>query len=145
MNRGHTYSGIKPSDDRGVANMIEYVMVTGIIMVLFITMLLLVHANFVENTDQTKLPIRHSRISATAFPPELLMCMPLHREPGISPLILISRTRSAGGTTWLKSAGARKARPLISGVMISGLRWDFRNRGIQTRAGQGKHHGFRSK
>jgi Flp pilus assembly pilin Flp len=53
MNRGHTYSGIKPSDDRGVANMIEYVMVTGIIMVLFITMLLLVHANFVEKPVNT--------------------------------------------------------------------------------------------
>jgi len=35
--------------DTGVANMIEYVMVTGIVMVLFIIMLLLVHANFIDS------------------------------------------------------------------------------------------------
>jgi hypothetical protein len=35
-------------DDSGVATMIEYVMVTGVVMGLFIVMLLLVYANFVE-------------------------------------------------------------------------------------------------
>jgi hypothetical protein len=37
-----------PPDDAGVATMIEYVMVSGVIMGLFIVMLLLVHAHFVE-------------------------------------------------------------------------------------------------
>lgn len=39
--------------DTGVANMIEYVMITGIVMVLFIVMLLLVHANFVDSPVRT--------------------------------------------------------------------------------------------
>jgi hypothetical protein len=43
----------KRSDDRGVANMIEYVMITAIIMTLFITMLLLVHENFVQRPVNT--------------------------------------------------------------------------------------------
>jgi len=41
------------ADDTGVSNMIEYVIVSGIIMVLFITMLLLVHANFIESPVRT--------------------------------------------------------------------------------------------
>jgi hypothetical protein len=44
----HGHSQKTKSDDAGVATMIEYVMVTGVIMTLFIVMLLLVHANFVE-------------------------------------------------------------------------------------------------
>lgn len=40
-------------DEGGVANMIEYVMVTGVIMGLFIVMLLLVYANFVETPVNT--------------------------------------------------------------------------------------------
>jgi len=40
-------------DDAGVANMIEYVMVTGVIMALFIVMLLLVYANFVYGPINT--------------------------------------------------------------------------------------------
>jgi len=42
----HKQSG--QPDDSGVATMIEYVMVTGVVMGLFIVMLLLVYANFVE-------------------------------------------------------------------------------------------------
>ena len=41
------------SDDAGVANLIEYIMVTGILMALLIVMLLLVHANFVETPVNT--------------------------------------------------------------------------------------------
>jgi hypothetical protein len=41
------------ADDTGVSNMIEYVLVTGILMVLFITMLLLVHTNFIEDPAKT--------------------------------------------------------------------------------------------
>lgn len=51
MKRGHTHK--VRADENAVANMIEYVMITGIIMVLFITMLLLVHANFVEKPVNT--------------------------------------------------------------------------------------------
>jgi hypothetical protein len=40
-------------DDAGVANLIEYIMVTGILMALLIVMLLLVHANFVETPVNT--------------------------------------------------------------------------------------------
>jgi hypothetical protein len=40
-------------EDTGVASMIEYVMVSGVIMVLFITMLLLVNANFMEGPVNT--------------------------------------------------------------------------------------------
>ena len=40
-------------DDTGVANLIEYIMVTGILMALLIVMLLLVHANFVETPVNT--------------------------------------------------------------------------------------------
>lgn len=39
--------------DTGVASMIEYVMVSGVIMVLFITMLLLVNTNFMEGPVNT--------------------------------------------------------------------------------------------
>jgi hypothetical protein len=41
------------TNDTGVATLIEYVMVTGIIMVLFISMLLLVHTNFVDTPVRT--------------------------------------------------------------------------------------------
>jgi hypothetical protein len=41
------------SDDSGVATMIEYVMVSGVVMGLFIVMLLLVYANFVETPVTT--------------------------------------------------------------------------------------------
>ena len=51
MKRGHSHK-LQP-DDAGVANMIEYVMVSGVLMVLFIIMLLLVHANFVETPVNT--------------------------------------------------------------------------------------------
>ena len=51
MKRGHSHK-LQP-DDAGVANMIEYVMVSGVLMVLFIVMLLLVHANFVETPVNT--------------------------------------------------------------------------------------------
>jgi hypothetical protein len=40
-------------EDTGVASMIEYVMVSGVIMVLFITMLLLVNANFMQGPVNT--------------------------------------------------------------------------------------------
>ena len=46
MNRGHSHK--TRADDAGVAAMIEYVMVSGVLMGLFIVMLLLVYANFVE-------------------------------------------------------------------------------------------------
>lgn len=51
MKTGHTHKS-KP-DDTGVANLIEYIMVTGILMALLIVMLLLVHANFVETPVNT--------------------------------------------------------------------------------------------
>lgn len=51
MKTGHSR---KPQpDDAGVANLIEYIMVTGILMALLIVMLLLVHANFVETPVNT--------------------------------------------------------------------------------------------
>ncbi len=40
-------------EDSGVATMIEYVMVTGVVMVLFVVMLLLVNANFMEGPVNT--------------------------------------------------------------------------------------------
>jgi hypothetical protein len=46
MKHGHSHK--TRADDAGVATMIEYVMVSGILMGLFIVMLLLVHSNFVE-------------------------------------------------------------------------------------------------
>jgi len=49
----HGHSPKTQSDDAGVATMIEYVMVTGVIMVLFIVMFLLVQANFVETPVNT--------------------------------------------------------------------------------------------
>jgi hypothetical protein len=51
MKRGH-FPKTQP-DDAGVANLIEYIMVTGILMALLIVMLLLVHANFVETPVNT--------------------------------------------------------------------------------------------
>jgi len=51
MKRGHSHK-IQP-DDAGVTNMIEYVMVSAVLMTLFIVMLLLVHANFVETPVNT--------------------------------------------------------------------------------------------
>jgi hypothetical protein len=51
MNRGPSHK--TPADDAGVATMIEYVMVSGVLMGLFIVMLLLVHANFVETPVNT--------------------------------------------------------------------------------------------
>ena len=51
MNRGHSHK--TPADDAGVSTMIEYVMVSGVVMGLFIVMLLLVHANFVETPINT--------------------------------------------------------------------------------------------
>jgi len=51
MKRGHSHK-TQPADT-GVATMIEYVMVSGILMGLFIVMLLLVHANFVETPVNT--------------------------------------------------------------------------------------------
>jgi hypothetical protein len=39
--------------DTGFASMIEYVMISGVIMVLFVTMLLLVNANFMEGPVNT--------------------------------------------------------------------------------------------
>jgi hypothetical protein len=41
------------SDENGVATMIEYILITGVIMTLFIVMLLMVHANFVETPVNT--------------------------------------------------------------------------------------------
>jgi hypothetical protein len=46
MRHGNTHK--KKSEDSGVATMIEYVMLSGIIMGLFIVMLLLVNSNFIE-------------------------------------------------------------------------------------------------
>jgi hypothetical protein len=40
-------------DDTGVATLIEYVMVTGVVMGLFVVMLLLVNTNFMENPVNT--------------------------------------------------------------------------------------------
>jgi hypothetical protein len=51
MKTGHTHK--IQTDDAGVTNMIEYIMVTGILMALLIVMLLLVHANFVETPVNT--------------------------------------------------------------------------------------------
>jgi hypothetical protein len=39
--------------ERGVANLIEYVMITGVLMALFIVMLLLVNANIMQNPADT--------------------------------------------------------------------------------------------
>jgi hypothetical protein len=51
MKTGHSH---RPHpDDAGVATMIEYVMVSGVLMGLFVIMLLLVHANFVETPVNT--------------------------------------------------------------------------------------------
>jgi hypothetical protein len=51
MKRGHSHK--TQPDDGGVANMIEYVMITAVIMTLFIVILLQVHANFVKTpTDK---------------------------------------------------------------------------------------------
>jgi len=51
MKRGHSHKN--QSGDEGVANMIEYVMITAVIMTLFIVMLLQVHANFVKIPTDT--------------------------------------------------------------------------------------------
>jgi len=51
MKTGHSHK--TQPDDAGVANLIEYIMVTGILMALLIVMLLLVHANFVETPVNT--------------------------------------------------------------------------------------------
>lgn len=51
MSDGNSHK--RRSGDTGVANMIEYVMITAIIMTLFITMLLLVHDNFVQRPVET--------------------------------------------------------------------------------------------
>jgi hypothetical protein len=51
MKRGNTHK--TPADDSGVATMIEYVMVSGVLMGLFIVMLLLAHANFIEAPTTT--------------------------------------------------------------------------------------------
>jgi hypothetical protein len=51
MKPGHSHR-LKP-DDAGVATMIEYVMVSGVLMGLFVIMMLLVHANFVETPVNT--------------------------------------------------------------------------------------------
>lgn len=51
MKRGHTHKS--RSDDDGVANLIEYIMVSGVLMALLIVMLLLAHANFVETPVNT--------------------------------------------------------------------------------------------
>lgn len=49
-----TWTGYKKrSDETGVAHMIEYVMVSGVVICLFIVMLLLVHANFIDNPVRT--------------------------------------------------------------------------------------------
>ena len=51
MKRGHSHK--TQTDEGGVANMIEYVMITAVIMTLFIVILLQVHANFVKTpTDK---------------------------------------------------------------------------------------------
>jgi hypothetical protein len=51
MKRGHSHN--TQPDDAGVSEMIEYVMVSGVLMVLLVIMLLLVHANFVETPVNT--------------------------------------------------------------------------------------------
>jgi len=40
-------------DDRGVANMIEYILISGILMCLFVVMLLMVNTNFMEGPANT--------------------------------------------------------------------------------------------
>jgi hypothetical protein len=50
--RGQPVNNRKP-DDTGVATLIEYVMVTGVVMGLFVVMLLLVNANFMEGPVNT--------------------------------------------------------------------------------------------
>jgi hypothetical protein len=52
MKHGH-FSHKTWTDDAGVATMIEYVMITAVVMTLFIVMLLQVHANFVETPVNT--------------------------------------------------------------------------------------------
>lgn len=51
MRRGNTHKA--QADDSGVATMIEYVMVSGVLMGLFIVMLLLSHAIFIEAPTNT--------------------------------------------------------------------------------------------
>ncbi len=43
----------RKSDDSGVASLVEYIMVTGVLMGLFVVMLLLVNANFMEGPVNT--------------------------------------------------------------------------------------------
>ena len=110
-NHGHRRNRMRPCNDACVAALIDNIMISAVLMTLFVIVILLVNANFMQRPADTITYSAFTDIGNGVSTRIVDTCTPSHWKMATFPRILNYRTMLLDGVTLLRSAAVRIPHP----------------------------------